>query len=587
MSAAITRFSDWSVVSEPALPDAVRTLLIQTVEDAHLTVCELRRRGLEVTFERVETPRELNEALARSDWDVVIADYTLPRLLGSDALEIVRRSSPDLPFVFVAEDSIQDKAIAGMLSGAQDCVAKETLTRLAAVVRREVREARVRQEGIRARRKLQYLAYHDPITDLPNYAYFRDRLEQAILNARRRVCRGALLVFKVNEFREINESFGHEIADRVLAHVGRCLKETVPDGCELACLRANEFAILIPVLASEEQAIRLVLSAAESLHKPLVVGDVALEAQSRFGVVYFPDHGSSAEILTQNARKAQYQARKTCSLYSVYLPHGAQNRISDLALVSDLRRAIADDRLYLLYQPKMDLRTGATVGVEALARWNHPVLGTIPPARFIPLAERTGLITPLTLWSLEQALRQGREWADQGFPLRVAVNLSMQNSSVADLWERLFDRLAAARLGTHQLQLEITESVVMINPAATLSNMKRLKELGASFAIDDFGIGYSSLAYLKRLPIDEIKIDKSFVVHAATEAEDGAIVKLIVQMGHELGLKIVAEGIEDAETLDFLARLGCDMAQGYYIGRPLPGPELGAWLAARRKQGTS
>lgn len=275
----------------------------------------------------------------------------------------------------------------------------------------------------------------------------------------------------------------------------------------------------------------------------------------------------------QRARVALSAARKTRSNYSIYSPEEDQGPYQ-LTLTGDLRRAIVENQLFLLYQPKVDLWAGRVSGVEALVRWKHPKLGLLTPDQFISLAERTGLIMPLTLWVLHEALSQCSAWNRENRKLTMAVNLSVWNLQAGELPDQIAGLLASCGVSPAQLELEITESAIMANPQRAMESVTRMKNMGLRFSIDDFGTGYSSLAYLKRFPVDSVKIDRSFVINMATNQEDAVIVHSIIDLGHNLGLKVVAEGVEDRETMDLLVKMGCDEAQGYYFSRPLPPADL-------------
>jgi EAL domain-containing protein (putative c-di-GMP-specific phosphodiesterase class I) len=287
------------------------------------------------------------------------------------------------------------------------------------------------------------------------------------------------------------------------------------------------------------------------------------------GIALNPEHGADSDVLLRRADVAMYVAKRSGRGFATYSPDQDQHSPERLALVSELRRAIESDELMLVYQPKVSLRTSRCVGVEALIRWNHPQRGLIPPDQFIPLAEQTGLIKNLSQWVLNSALRQASEWQTQGVAVPIAVNLSMRDLHDPDLPDTVGALLKRWQVIPAHLMVEITENGLMADPARALQTISGLRVMGIRIAIDDFGTGYSSLAYLKRLPVDELKIDRSFVRDLATDEDDLAIVRSTLTLGHDLGLSIVAEGIEDAGTWDLLRRLGCDVAQGYFIGRPL------------------
>jgi EAL domain-containing protein (putative c-di-GMP-specific phosphodiesterase class I) len=275
---------------------------------------------------------------------------------------------------------------------------------------------------------------------------------------------------------------------------------------------------------------------------------------------------------------AMYLAKQSASGYAIYSPKQDSYNPERLILMADLHRAIDNNELFLVYQPKIDLSVGQVVGVEALARWQHPKLGLIPPDQFIPMAERTGFVKSLTMWGLDAALCQSRSWHDQGLEIPVAVNVSARALQDMNLADRINELLTSHGVTPARLELEITESVIMANPAHALEILSRISRMGVALHIDDFGTGYSSLGYLKKLPVDAIKIDKSFVVHMTTEKNDAVIVRSTIDLAHHLGFKVVAEGVEDLDIWNSLVELGCDVAQGYYMSRPLPAAEMTKWL---------
>ncbi|TMA12992.1 MAG: EAL domain-containing protein, partial [Deltaproteobacteria bacterium] len=310
------------------------------------------------------------------------------------------------------------------------------------------------------------------------------------------------------------------------------------------------------------------------LEEPFVLEGLKLDIQASIGIVFFPDHGSNADTLIQRADVAMYAAKASRNGYTIYTPDQDQSNPGRLVLMGDLRRAIVDDQLFLLYQPKIDLQTGQVTGVEALARWRHPQLGTILPDQFIPLAERTGLIMPLTLWVLHEALRQSRRWHEAGIELNVSANISMLNLQSRALPDQVAGLLKSCEVPPSSFGLEITESTIMADPMRTMEIVKRMSDMGLQFSIDDFGTGYSSLAYLSKLPIDELKIDKSFVINMTTQKEDIVIVRSTIDLAHNLGLKIVAEGVENEATKEKLTLLGYDAAQGFHLSRPISADDI-------------
>ncbi len=388
----------------------------------------------------------------------------------------------------------------------------------------------------------------------------------------------ALLVIDLDRFKDINDTFGHQHGDLLLQQVGARLRQTLSDSETVAHIGGDKFAVLLP--AADELAARKVVSALRgALEEAFIVADSPLQVEVSIGVVLYPAHGTTPLTLLRHADTAMYTAKRTHEGYALYdATHDDQSSSRRLALIGALRLAITNNELTLYYQPKVDLKTGTSCSVEALARWQHPTYGFVPPDQFIPLAEQTGLIMPLTHWVLEAAIRQCSDWLRAGLDLGIAVNLSMWNLREATLPETIARLLEQYNVPARLLRLELTESAIMSDTDHALEVLLRLSGLGIRISIDDFGTGYSSLAYLKRLPVDELKIDRSFVQHMAEIETDATIVRSIVTLAHSLGLQVVAEGIEDQATWQMLSALDCDTAQGYYMARPLPTQELEHWL---------
>jgi diguanylate cyclase len=423
----------------------------------------------------------------------------------------------------------------------------------------------------------QHQALHDPLTGLPNRELFADRAEQAIRASDRGLQPAALLLLDLDRFKDVNDTLGHHHGDMLLGEVAARLTGALRAVDTVARLGGDEFAVLLPdVGADGAAAVAQKLRAV--LHQPLTLDGVGLDLDASIGIVVYPDHGADAAELLQHADVAMYAAKQTHAGFVVYDPAVDQHSPRRLALLGGLRRALERDELVLHYQPKADLHTGQVLGVEALVRWQHPAHGLLGPGEFIPLAERTGLIHPLTRWVLETALRQAAGWRRAGHHLSIAVNVSTRSLLDRDFPEQVADLLAALQVPPASLVLEVTESAVMADPALALEILGRLHALGVGLALDDFGTGYSSMAYLKALPVDELKVDRSFIGHMTSSNSDAVIVRSTIDLGHNLGLHVVAEGVENRATWDELAALGCDTAQGYHLSRPMPAADLERWL---------
>jgi diguanylate cyclase (GGDEF)-like protein/PAS domain S-box-containing protein len=430
---------------------------------------------------------------------------------------------------------------------------------------------------VRAEQALRHQARHDALTGLPNRAFLHERVAAACDDADAAARPRALLLLDLDHFKEVNDTFGHERGDALLREVADRLRGAVRADDTVARLGGDEFAVLLPG-ADAAGAARVATDLRAALDAPLQVAGQALRVGASVGIALGPVHGADGPTLLRHADVAMDAAKRARSGHAIYDPTQDQHSPARLALVGDLRDAIEGGALTLHYQPQVDLASGRVCGVEALVRWPHPERGLIPPDAFIPLAEQTGLIAPLTNWVLGEAIRQGRAWQRAGLLLGVSVNLSMWNLHDPALPDRVASLLQEHGLSPAWLRLELTESALMADTDRTMDVLARLSALGVRLGVDDFGSGYSSLAYLKRLPVDELKIDKGFVRALATDATDAAIVASTVALGHALGLRVVAEGIEDRATWDLLVAQGCDVAQGYYLSRPLPAEALARWL---------
>jgi diguanylate cyclase (GGDEF)-like protein len=426
----------------------------------------------------------------------------------------------------------------------------------------------------------RHQATHDALTGLPNWELLRDRLEQGLSAAARSAGEVAMLLIDLDRFKEINDTLGHSYGDKLLCQVGPRLRSVLRDGDTVARLGGDEFAVLLPSVEGVDEARAVAERLREALHRAFDVEGVALDVEASIGIVLSPWHGTDTEELLRNADIAMYAAKELKSGAVVFQPDEHVTAPWRLTLLGDLRRALeGTDELFLNYQPKYTLDGERIEGVEALLRWQHPAQGLIPPGEFIPVAEGTGIILRLTERVLGLALAQMRVWLDAGHGVPVAVNLSTRcllDVDLPDLVERL---LAEHRVPAELLRLEVTESAVMGDAARCMEVLQRLHDLGVRLSIDDFGTGYSSMAYLRRLPVDELKIDRSFVLGMTTTQQDAVLVRTAIDLGHNLGMTVVAEGVEDAEHVLALRALGCDIAQGYHYARPMAGAQLGELLA--------
>jgi diguanylate cyclase (GGDEF)-like protein len=553
-----------------------------TEDDAVLVQLSLVRAGYDVLARRVDTGESLRRELSESEWDIVIADYTIPGFSGTKALAIVREQHPDLPFIFVSGTIGEDTAVAAMRTGAHDYIMKGNLTRLAPAVARELREAAVRRERHLASQRVAYLAYHDSLTDLPNRALFLDRLQQAILRSHRDEKGLAVLLIDLDGFKEINDALGHHAGDQVLQEVAARLRGALRASDTVARLGGDEFAVLLPAtdVNRAELAARKIL---HDLQHPFVADGRPLMVSASIGIAGVPWHAATSDEVLQKADSAMYIAKNDKTGYVVYNPDRDLRMHGRISLASSMRQAIEGRQLDLDYQPIVHIHTNTVLAIEALVRWNHPELGRLLPDDFIRVAEHTGLVNPLTSFVLERALT---EWPRTARPdtCGIALNVSPRSLHHAAFPGRIRESLDVFGMPPTSLVLEITENLVMSDPDGSIRCLDELHEMGVRLVIDDFGKGYSSLSYLRRLPVDEIKIDRSFIIGMA-DGEDDTLVRCMIDLAHNLGMTVVAEGVESEAVYQQLGELNCDAAQGYYLMKPASAAATVGWLTDRAARG--
>ena len=687
----------------------LRALVVEDSEDdARLLIRHLVRGGYDPFVSRVETPEEMRRLLDDEVWDIIIADYSLPRFSAVEALEIFRERDLDIPFIILSGTIGEETAVAAMKAGAHDYIMKGTSARLLPAIERELREARDRatrrnaEEALRnnerrfrsliehasdittvideqgkilylspsverilghrpedligsnildrvhpddiesisatiarpagigirsvefrlqgfggdwrtfeatvnnllddpgvagivmncrditARKRdeqtIRHLAYYDALTGLPNRMLFNDRLAQALAQARRHGARGVAIMFlDLDRFKTINDTFGHGGGDELLREAALRLKHALREGDTVARLGGDEFLFLLPGVDDPEDAARIGQKIVDLFEAPFTVMDHELYVTTSVGVSLFPMDGADGETLIRNADTALYRAKdQGRNRYQLYAPDMNAFAAKRLMIENSLRRALDRNELVLYYQPVVSLQTEEIVGIEALVRWMQPDLGLVLPSDFIPMAEETGLIVPLSRWVLQTACAQMKTWLDAGIPLRsMSVNLSARRFNECNLAGMIREILESTGLDGNYLTVELTESVMMENVEQTINTLHELKKLGVKISIDDFGTGYSSLSYLKRLPIDTLKIDQSFVRDIAF-GNESQIAMLIIAMAHNLKLSVVAEGVETEEQRSFLRSKRCDTMQGFLFSAPLPIEDMNAVFATKR-----
>ena len=422
----------------------------------------------------------------------------------------------------------------------------------------------------------QHAATHDALTGLGNRTLLADRAEKFFSGSQDG--KTALLLIDLDGFKEVNDVLGHHVGDDLLVAVGLALPTACRDSDTVVRLGGDEFAVLLAAIPTSGAAVEAAKHLLEKLREPVTIGGVTVEADASIGVALAPDHGSDLAALLRCADVAMYQAKRQGTDVAVYDSETDPREAQQLNLLAELRRAIPDGELQLYYQPKSPV-AGSVTEVEALIRWNHPQRGLLPPAAFMPLAERTSLIKPLTQWVLLEAARQCGMWQSRGLHLRIAVNVSPRNLLDDDLPATVLDAAAAAGISASQLEIEITETAVMADPQRVKTIVERLHSMGVSVAIDDFGAGYTSLSYLKTLAAKSLKIDRGFITHLLNHPADEAVVRNVIHLAHDLGMSTVAEGVETPAVWAKLSELGCDEIQGYVLTPPLPADEIIQWLS--------
>lgn len=427
-----------------------------------------------------------------------------------------------------------------------------------------------------AENKLKEMAFYDPLTGLPNRTLFRDRLNQVVSACHRNQSQMALMFIDLYRFKVVNDTLGHAAGDELLVEAARRLRKGVREMDTVARLGGDEFTVIVTDVSQPDHLSGLAGELIRALGQPMELYGKTIHVGASVGIAIYPDDGKDSETLVKNADIAMYQAkdagRNTFQYFSAAIQASVYDRVE---METDLNNALTRNELHLVYQPKYDLIERKLVGMEALIRWQHPTQGMIGPSQFIPLAEETGLILPMGGWVLHEACRQFVNWLhDDNREIKLAVNLSARQFLHPGLVKQIESVLKDTAIPARNLELEITESMVMANIEKAITTMEELRGLGISLAIDDFGTGYSSLSYLKRFPIDTLKIDRSFVRDITKNPQDDAIVSVIISLARSLKLNVIAEGIETEEQLQFLTQSHCTQGQGYLLGRPMPADEF-------------
>lgn len=503
-----------------------------------------------------------------------VVQYTLAIPLNGKIVGVVQADTPDYVITIQTERDL--KKIQLILGGGMFLfwlALFPIATTVAQALRRQAEEN-------------EHLAMHDQLTGLPNRKLLKDRLEQSIAQSTRSGHQTGLLFVDLDRFKEVNDALGHQQGDILLAQIAARLAEAVRDADSVARLGGDEFAVVVPDITDTTTLIALAERFTELLRTTFEINNVVVNVDASIGVTIFPDHGTDADTLMQRADVAMYAAKEAGLDYTFYSAENDSNSPGKLALAGELRRALDnDDELVMHYHPLVNVESNRVIGVEALIRWNHPTRGFVLPDDFIPLAEQSGLIRLLTMKALDLSLAQSHKWAQSGLHLRIAVNLSARNLREPDLPERIKNLIATHGVRPEDLELEITESGLLADPTYANDLLHELSDIGVHVALDDFGTGYSSLSYLKNLPVNQLKIDRSFVNNMDDDATDAMIVRSVIELAHNLGLDVTAEGVETADQLMHLKELRCDLVQGYLLTKPLAAEHIPSWVERYHQKG--
>ena len=561
-------------------------ILEDRTEDAELMLHELRRAGFDPQSQRVDTEADFLAHLDQ-ELDIILADYSLPQFDAPRALEHLKRRGLDVPFIIVSGCIGEERAVECMKSGATDYLLKDRLTRLGQAVRKAVDEKCLRDDRHRVEEQLVHNSFHDALTGLPNRALFLDRAQRCLHQMERR--EGylfAVISIDLDGFQAINASFGQPAGDKVLIEIGERLVRKVRSCDTVARLGGDEFALLLDDVKDVSNAVRVAERLQEGLAKPFLVDGREVLTSASVGIAASMRTYKRSDDALRDASTAMARAKRLgpgqAAVFDMRMHTQALTR---LKLETELRQAAEREEFLLYYQPVVSLQTGRITGFEALLRWRHPQRGIVAPSEYLSVVEEIGLLIPVGQWVLQNALQQLRAWqaeCSDALPLSMSVNLSCKQFLQAELFKIVEETLRETGLDPRSVTLEVTETVMMENAEAALTTLAQLRERRIRISMDDFGTGYSSLSYLQRLPIDDLKIDQSFVALMKPAGESLEIVRGIITLAHNLGKQVIAEGIETGEQLALLRSLGCDYGQGYLFSKPME-PEAARKLMAEAR----
>lgn len=565
----------------PDVGEPVNVLLVEDSEDdAALILMALAAGGLRPNATRVETEAALRGALNAQSWDVVLADHSLPMFSAVQALSVVRHVAGDIPFIVVSGILVDEEAVALMRAGANDYVLKGNMARLSAAVRREIAEALERRKRLEAERRIEYLALHDETTGLPNRVSLIRAADEMIATGGGYGLIG--IAVELTRLDEAIDAFGRAYGDAIVQRVSAGIRQALPESTVAARIGPSRLAILLRASDAPSDLAGLTRIAVSAASGTISVLGAEVSVGMYAGLAGYSLHATDGAGLLRCAEVALREAVRTQTPGVVYSEELGVATIRRINLLGELEHGLANGELTAAYQPKIDLHTGQIMGVEALIRWPHPRLGTIPPDNFIPLAEQAGLIHHVTRYMMDIVLAQIALWKRQGLTFPVAMNLSTRDLEVVDFASEVVDAAGKHDLRPSDIGLEITECSAVTDRASAITSLGNLADLGVFLSLDDFGTGFSALADIREFPVHEVKIDQSFVRSAMDNSRDRTILEAVYALASDLDLSVVAEGIEDAETASLVSSLGPVAGQGYWFCRPLPPDALEHWLAGQQ-----
>ena len=563
----------------------IRILLVDDDEvDTRIIERNLRRSGLALELDKIVDPEIGKDLASNGTYECMLLDYRYPTgnafELFADLLQTPCSQRP--PVVLMTNMGNEGVAAQSIQFGAQEYLSKAEISpwTLRRMIESACEKSQLQRQIERREQELVRMSFFDSLTGLPNRQLFHDRLGQALREAERSRHEFAVLIMDLDLFKSVNDSFGHDVGDALLIEVGRRLTETMRDSDTVARIGGDEFGAILPVLDKVDSSFVVVENIVAAFAEPVPVGDRLLDIGISVGIAVYPQSGVSASDLVKHADSAMYEAKKNSSGIAYFNPESSRDFERNATIGQDLKQAIEQHQLEVHFQPQVRLADGALIGAEALVRWQHPTLGAIDPDTFIPMAERSRTIGKLTLNVLDLTLRQCRDWHRRGLALTASVNLSarvLHSEDIVDEIRALVERYAVP---SSMLCFEVTETGIMQSPETAETILHALSGFAIRISIDDFGTGYSSLKYLQQFPIDEIKIDRDFVISLERGSADEKIVRSVIALGKSLDMTVVGEGVEHAGALQILAESGCDIAQGFHIGRPQSPAEFEAWREA-------